>query len=113
MSIGLAAVLAIAVHATPVTGTASDVDLKQMIGTVTALESESRQVSVITGTGHALRVIVFHADAACRIEVDGVVVPLTRLQRGRIVEVRYRGNAAPYAAERITTRPAPGAGGPR
>jgi hypothetical protein len=57
--------------------------------------------------------MVFHADAACRIEVDGAVTPLTSLSRGRIVMVRYRSGPEPCAAERIATIPQPDVGGKR
>lgn len=108
--IGLAAFLAIAVQGGAATGAAEDLGLEQTTGTVKAVEPEAGRISLITGVGHALRVVVFHADAACRVEVDGVVAPLTSLGRGRIVTVQYRSGAEPYAAERIATIPSPGAG---
>jgi hypothetical protein len=112
-TIGLAALLAIAVNAATVTGTASEAELKQTIGTVTAVEPDARTISVVTGSGHALRLMVFHTDASCRIEVDGVVAPLTGLRRGQIVAVRYRSGEAPYTAESIATRPAPAVARPK
>ena len=111
--IGLAAFLAIAGLAGAVEGTAGDYELKQTIGTVTAVEPDARRISVITGVGHALRVMAFHAGAACRIEIGGVAAPLTSLKRGQIVAVRYRSGAEPCAAESITTPPTPDAGRPR
>jgi len=111
--VGLAAFLVIAVHAGAATGTPDDLELKQTTGTVSAIETDARQISVITGCGHALRVMVFHADAACRIEIDGVVAPLTSLRRGRIVTVRYRSGPEPYIAESIATIPSPDVRGRR
>ena len=111
--IGLAALLAVAVRAGTVAGTASDVELKQTIGTVKAVEPDARRISVITGCGHALRVMVFHAGADCRIEVGGGVARLANLRRGQVVVVRYRSGAEPYAAESIATRPAADVGGQR
>jgi hypothetical protein len=106
-TIGLAAFLAIAIQAGAATETPHDLDLRHTTGTVTAVEPDAGRISVITGCGHALRVMVFHADAACRIEVDGVVARLASLRRGRIVTVRYRIGTEPYAAERIETIPSP------
>jgi hypothetical protein len=110
-TIGLAAFLAIAGHGGAAERTPDDLDLSQITGTVTAIAPDAGRVSVVTGCGHALRVIVFHADAACRIEVDGVVAPLASLRRGRIVLVQYRSGPEPCAAERITTIPQPDVGG--
>jgi hypothetical protein len=112
-TVGLVAFLVIAAHAGAATGTPDDLNLKQTTGTVSAIEPDARRISVITGCGHALRVIVFHADAACRIEIDGVVAPLASLRRGRIVTVRYRSGPEPCPAERITTIPSPDVRGKR
>jgi hypothetical protein len=111
--IGLAAFLAIAVQGGAATGAAEDLEVKQTTGTVKAVEPDAGRISVITGVGHALRVMEFHADAACRVEVDGVVAPLSGLSRGRIVTVQFRSGAAPYAAERIATIPSRDVGGKR
>jgi len=112
-TIGLAACLAAAALAATLAGTASDVELKQTIGTVTAVDPDGRRISVITGCGHALRVMVFHAGTACRIEVGGVAAPLTSLSRGQIVAVRYRTGVEPFAAESIAAPPAANAEGER
>jgi hypothetical protein len=48
-TIGLAAFLAVTVVAGTAKGTAGDAELKQTIGTVSAVEPRVRQVSVITG----------------------------------------------------------------
>jgi hypothetical protein len=109
-TIGLAALLAVAALAGTVKGTASDSELQHMTGTVTAVEPDARRISVITGRGHALRVMAFHAGAACRIEIGGVAAPLTSLRRGQIVAVSYRDGAQPYAAESIATPPTTGVG---
>ena len=110
-TIGLAALLAVIVVAGAFTGMAGDVELKLTTGTVAAIEPRTRQISVITGCGHALRVVAFYAGEGCKIEVGGVAAPLTSLRRGQIVAVRYRAGAEPCVAERITTPPTPVAGG--
>jgi hypothetical protein len=102
-TIGLTALLAVAVHAGTVAATANSVGLQQTIGTVSAIDPDARRISVITGRGHALRVMVFLAGTDCRIELGGAVAPLMNLRRGQIVDVRYRGATEPYAAESIAT----------
>jgi Cu/Ag efflux protein CusF len=111
--IALAASLAVTAQAATVTGTARGAEPQQMIGTVNAVDADTRRVTVITGCGHALRVMVFQIGSECRIEVGGVVTPAAKLRRGQIVVVRYRNAAPPYDAESITTRPAPDAERPR
>ena len=108
--IGLVAFLAVAALAGADQGTASDAESKQLTGTVTAVEPQTGRVSVITGCGHALRVMVFHAGSACRIEIGGVSAPLTSLKRGQIVVLRYHTGAQPYVAASISTPPPPDAG---
>jgi hypothetical protein len=110
-TIGLAAFLAVAVQAGTAAGTASDGEFKQTIGTVKAVEPDARRISVITGCGHALRVTVFLAGPACRIEVGGAVAPFTNLRRGQIVAVRYRSGTEPCSAESIATVTAADVGG--
>jgi hypothetical protein len=105
-TIGLTALLAVAAHAGSATATANSVELLQTIGTVNAVDPDARRISVITGCGHALRVMVFHAGTDCRIEIGGVVAPLMNLRRGQIVAVRYRTATEPYDALSIATRPA-------
>lgn len=102
-SIALAALLAVGMLAGMGARGAGDVELKQTIGTIKAVEPEAGRISVITGCGHALRVMVFQAGAPCRIEVEGVVAPLATLKRGQIVAVRFRGDAEALVAESIAT----------
>lgn len=113
VAIGLTAFLVVAVQSGTVTATTNGVELEQTIGTVNAVDPNARRISVITGCGHAVRVMVFYAGTACRIEVEGVMAPMTNLRRGHIVAVRYRNAAEPYAAESIATLPASVAGRPR
>jgi hypothetical protein len=102
-SIALAALLAVGMQAGMGARGADDVELKQTIGTIKAVEPEAGRISVITGCGHALRVMVFQAAVGCRIEVEGVAAPLTTLKRGQIVAVRYRGETEVLVATSIAT----------
>jgi hypothetical protein len=110
-TIGLTALLAAVVHAATAPATANSVGLQQTIGTVSAVDADARRISVITGRGHALRVMVFLAGTDCRIELGGAFAPLMNLRRGQIVDVRYRGATEPYTAESIATVPASDVGG--
>jgi hypothetical protein len=102
-TIALAALITVGMQAGTGARGGDDVELKQTTGTVKAVEPEAGRISVITGCGHALRVLVFQAAAGCRIEVEGVVAPLATLRRGQIVAVRYRSDVETYVAESITT----------
>jgi hypothetical protein len=77
VAIGLTAFLVVAVQSGTVTATTNGVELEQTIGTVNAVDPNARRISVITGCGHAVRVMVFYAGTACRIEVEGAIAPMT------------------------------------
>lgn len=82
-----------------------------MKGMVAAVNTDERQVRVLTGTGHSLRVMVFHAGTECRIRVEGAAAGLEDLERGQVVAVRYRETSAPYhEAESMEATPMPAAG---
>jgi hypothetical protein len=108
-----AASLALAAGAATGAETAHGIVLKQAIGTVNAVDAEARRVAVVTGCGHALRVMVFQLDAESTVELGGAASRAADLRRGQIVEVWYRNAAPPYVAESIKVRSATDAGGPR
>jgi len=107
VAIAFAAFLAVAAQARTVTGVTSGTDAAQTIGAVKAVDADVRRISVITGCGHALRVMVFHAGTECRIEVGGVGASLASLRRGQIVAVWHREDAQRHLAERIETLAVP------
>ena len=74
-----------------------------MTGTVVAVNAQERKVQVVTGVGHALRVMEFRAGSECRIVVSGATADLQQVRRGAIVEVRYRMAAGAYEATAIET----------
>jgi hypothetical protein len=85
-------------------------ELERMIGTVKAVDPEARTVWVITGTGHSLRMMAFHAGSHCRIAVAGAEAQLGDVRRGQIVVVRHRKTVERYEAESIETLPTPDEG---
>jgi hypothetical protein len=60
------------------------------VATVKAVDLENRLLWVITGTGHALRLVEFHVPPECRIERSGTSARLADLEPGQVVEVRHR-----------------------
>ena len=60
------------------------------VATVKAVDLEHRVLWVITGTGHALRLLEFRVPPECRIERSGTSARLADLEPGQIVEVRHR-----------------------
>jgi len=94
----------------PTTESSARTDPDRMSGTVERVEGKSRLVHVITGTGHALRVVSYHAPPDCRISVEGADVGLEKLTRGLIVVIRVRPGQGGREAESIETLRAPEAG---
>ncbi len=106
-TIRAAAILIVIVAAALVEG---DVDARpsgftvepgRMSGTVASVQEERREVSVMTGVGLALRLVVFHAVPDCRIVVAGEEATLAELGRGAVVHVVYRATIDRYEALEI------------
>ena len=83
---------------------ADEVWTERKVETAQTVEPEARRLGVITGTGHALRVLRFDVSADCRIEVSGRPSRLVDLERGQLVVIRHRGEE-PYEAVTIQARP--------
>ncbi|HSD27355.1 MAG TPA: hypothetical protein VLL75_08620 [Vicinamibacteria bacterium] len=116
--------LALLAWLVPGPGSAAQAQPARAPGTLTAtlrsVDADARQVDVLTGVGHALRVVTVRVEPECVIRVDGAPAPLGALTPGRIVRIAYRqatagdvsGAAAARVARTIETlpKPAPGAG---
>ena len=76
---------------------------EQQIGTVKTVDPAARRLWLITGTGHSLRVLSFHASVDCRIEVSGTSARLADIERGHVVVIRYR-TEEPYEAISIVAK---------
>ena len=72
------------------TSQAQSVAVNSLTATITAVDTESRSLDVITGVGHALRSIRIHLDPTCRIMVAGAAGQLRDLERGDVVRIEYR-----------------------
>jgi len=78
----------------------------KMCGTVAASDRAAGELRLITGVGHALRVVVFRVDRECTIRFAGAEGSLDELARGQVVVVAYRATPEGYTAETIeTSRP--------
>lgn len=81
--------------------------MRSMCGTISALDGAAREMRVITGVGHSLRVVVFRIERGCRIRLAGAEGRLDDLARGQIVVVAYRTTPDGYKAESIELGPPP------
>lgn len=90
-----------------------------MTGTVRAVDTKARTLDVITGVGHAVRLVRMRVAPACKIEVAGAAAPLGSVKPGHVVRIEYL--AAPAGpktpsgveAQAIATLPVDGMGGTR
>lgn len=58
--------------------------------TVKKVDAAARAVTVVTGTGYALRLRVFRVDPQCRIAVAGGEAALSAVKPGQLVVVEHR-----------------------
>lgn len=77
--------------------------LETLCGTVRTVEPAAQRIRVITGVGHSLRAMEFHAGPPCRVKVAGTTARLNDIERGEVVVVHYRKTADLYQAELIET----------
>jgi hypothetical protein len=82
----------------------SEGSIDRSAGTVISIDRGARTLAMISGTGHALRLLTFRASTGCRIEISGTVASFDDLARGRIVVVRHRKTPDPYEALSIEAR---------
>ena len=82
----------------------SEGSIDRSTGTVISIDREARTLAMISGTGHALRLLTFRASTGCRIEISGTVASFEDLARGQIVVVRHRRAPDPYEAVSIEAR---------
>jgi hypothetical protein len=83
---------------TSVTGTVTSVT-----GTVRTVDLTARTLEVITGVGHALRLVQMQVSPEGRISVEGATGQLGDLRRGDVIRVEYRETPQGNVAERIET----------
>ena len=72
-----------------------------LTATVRALDTRAQTLEVITGVGHALRLMRFQVSPRCEIRVAGAAAQLRDLKAGNIVRIQYRQTPSAMMAERI------------
>lgn len=78
-------------------------DAGRMSGTVASVDVAVGEVGLVTGVGHALRLVDLDVGSDCRILVAGMEAALSEVKRGAVVAVRYRITASRYEALVIET----------
>jgi len=73
----------------------------RVTGTVKVVDQSTRALEVITGIGHALRLVRMQVSPESQITVAGAAGRLDDVKRGDIVHVEYRETAQANVAERI------------
>jgi len=74
-----------------------------LTATLHVVDTEARTFAVITGVGHALRLVSMNVDPACEIKVAARASQLQDLAPGQIIRVQYRKTADRISAESIET----------
>ena len=72
-----------------------------LTATVHARDTKARTLDVITGVGHALRLMRVQVRPECQITVAGAAAQLRDLKAGKIVRIRYRQTPRGMMAEKI------------
>ncbi len=60
-----------------------------MVGTVRAIDTKARTLEVVTGVGHAVRLMRMQVSRDCVIKDARKAAQLGNIRRGRIVRVQY------------------------
>lgn len=92
-----------AVGALPQTSQDAQTALESMTVTVYMVDTNARTLDVITGIGHALRLLKVQVDPQCEIRVAGAGAHLGDLKAGHIVRIQYRKLSRGSVAEKIDT----------
>ncbi len=85
------------------TSQAPSVEAPSLTATVGAVDTKTRTLEMITGVGHALRLVRMQVEPTCHITVAGTAGQLADLKRGNIVRIQYRKTAERNLAEYIET----------
>ena len=75
-------------------------EARLLVGTLWAVELNTRSIEVITGVGHAFRLVRLQVAPDAEVRDQGVPCGFADLQRGRIVRVQCL-TAAPLRVQRV------------
>jgi hypothetical protein len=84
---------------------------KTLTATVRDVDTGAHTLKVVTGVGHALRIVKLQLSTECEIKVTGAQAQLADLKPGDIVRIRYRETDEADVAESIETVKPEGNGG--
>jgi hypothetical protein len=76
--------------------------------TIRSVDESARTVDLLTGVGHALRIVRISVAEDCQIRVKAATAGLWDLKPGDICRVQFRKTAARNVAERIEVQGAAG-----
>jgi len=80
---------------------------EDLTASVYSVDADGRHLEVLTGVGHALRVVAMEVEPSCEIKVEAAPALLRELKPGQIVRIRYRktdGNKAAQAIETVSKK---------
>lgn len=92
-----------AVASPPQTSAGSQPPAEDVTATVRALDTKAYTLDVLTGVGHAVRLLRVRVAPECQIKVAGAAAKLGDLKAGSIVRMQYRKTPAGMLAEKIET----------
>jgi len=107
------AVLLVAAPVRPAPLQAGGTSVESITGSVHKVDADARTLEIITGVGHALRLVSMQVDPACDIKVEGATASLGSLKAGQVVRIRYGKADGRKLAYTIETLPKSEGGGGR
>lgn len=74
-----------------------------LTATVHSVDAKANTLDVITGVGHALRLVRVQVGPQCQIRVAGTLAKLDDVKAGSIVRIQYRKTPGGMLADKIET----------
>lgn len=90
-----------AIAAPPQTSRGAQTTSESFTATVRALDAEAYTLDVITGVGHAFRLLRVQVSPTCQVRVAGAAAKLGDLKVGAICRIQYRKTPEGLLAEKI------------
>jgi methenyltetrahydromethanopterin cyclohydrolase len=84
-----------------------------LTATVRSVDAQARTLEVVTGVGHALRVVKFAFDERTEVKSAAGTASLAQLKPGDLIRVGYTKDAGVNTAKTIEVLPRPDARGAR
>jgi len=93
---------------TPRSAAATPAGVQTVTATVRSVDESARTVDLLTGVGHALRIVRVSVAEDCQIRVKAAVGGLRDVKPGHICRVQFRRTGTLNVAERIEVQGAAG-----